>query len=105
MRWADKLLLRVRSLLRRERVDHELAVRLRGDQRAFLGLVVVGLIFLVGVFPLTRLWPAGWSWGTGHSHYLMMILGVYATLGVGSSSHLAGVAFDIHAENLSTAAR
>lgn len=45
-------------------------------------LVVVGLIFLVGIFPLTRLWPAGWSWGTGHSHYLMMILGVYATLGV-----------------------
>jgi hypothetical protein len=45
-------------------------------------LVVVGLIFLVGVFPLTRLWPAGWSWGTGHSYYLMMILGVYATLGV-----------------------
>jgi len=45
-------------------------------------LVVVGLIFLVGVFPLTRLWPAGWSWGTGHSHYLFMILGVYATLGV-----------------------
>lgn len=45
-------------------------------------LVVVGLIFLAGVFPLTRLWPAGWSWGTGHSHYLMMILGVYATLGV-----------------------
>ena len=45
-------------------------------------LVVVGLIFLVGVFPLTRLWPAGWSWGTGHSHYLMMILGVYATLGI-----------------------
>ena len=45
-------------------------------------LVVVGLIFLVGVFPLTRLWPSGWSWGTGHSYYLMMILGVYATLGV-----------------------
>ena len=45
-------------------------------------LVVLGLIFLVGVFPLTRLWPAGWSWGTGHSHYLLMILGVYATLGV-----------------------
>ena len=45
-------------------------------------LVVVGLIFLVGVFPLTRLWPSGWSWGTGHSHYLTMILGVYATLGV-----------------------
>lgn len=45
-------------------------------------LVVVGLIFLAGVFPLTRLWPSGWAWGTGHSHYLAMILGVYATLGV-----------------------
>jgi hypothetical protein len=47
-----------------------------------IALVVVGLIFLVGVFPLTKLWPSGWSWGAGHSHYLMMILGVYATLGV-----------------------
>jgi hypothetical protein len=45
-------------------------------------LLVVGLIFLVGIYPLSRLWPSGWSWGTGHSHYLMMILGVYATLGV-----------------------
>jgi uncharacterized protein DUF6632 len=27
-------------------------------------------------------WPSGWSWGQGHSHYLMMILGLYATLGV-----------------------
>jgi hypothetical protein len=45
-------------------------------------LVVVGLIFLVGVFPLTRLWRSGWSWGTGHSHYVLMIVGVYATLGV-----------------------
>jgi len=45
-------------------------------------LLVVGLIFLVGIYPLSRIWPSGWSWGTGHSHYLMMILGVYATLGV-----------------------
>ncbi|HEY7041993.1 MAG TPA: DUF6632 domain-containing protein [Methylomirabilota bacterium] len=45
-------------------------------------LLVVGLVFLFGIYPLSRLWPAGWSWGTGHSHYLMMILGVYATLGV-----------------------
>jgi hypothetical protein len=43
-------------------------------------LLVVGLIFLVGIYPLTLVWPAGWSWGP--SHYLMMILGVYATLGV-----------------------
>jgi hypothetical protein len=24
----------------------------------------------------------GWTWGQGHSHYLTMIIGVYATLGV-----------------------
>jgi hypothetical protein len=47
-----------------------------------IALVVVGLIFLVGVFPLTRLWPSGWAWGAGPSHYLTMILGVHATLGV-----------------------
>ena len=45
-------------------------------------LFVVGVTFIVGVYPLTVLWPSGWTWGQGHSHYLMMILGVYATLGV-----------------------
>jgi hypothetical protein len=30
MRWADKLLLRLRSLLRRERIDHELDAFTRG---------------------------------------------------------------------------
>ncbi|HEU4438928.1 MAG TPA: DUF6632 domain-containing protein [Methylomirabilota bacterium] len=43
-------------------------------------LVIVGLIFLLAIYPLTRVWPSGWSWGP--SHYLMMIIGVYATLGV-----------------------
>src|SRR5262245_49499156 len=45
-------------------------------------LVAVGLIFTFGIYPLSAVWPSGWSWGHGHSHYLMMILGVYATLGV-----------------------
>ena len=45
-------------------------------------LVVVGVISIVGIYPLTVLWPSGWTWGHGHSHYLMMILGIYATLGV-----------------------
>ena len=45
-------------------------------------LVVVGLIFIFGIYPLGVVWPSGWAWGHGHSHYLMMILGVYATLGV-----------------------
>lgn len=48
-----------------------------------IALVVVGIIFILGVYPLTLLWPAGWIWhGSGHSDYLQMILGVYATLGV-----------------------
>ncbi len=48
-----------------------------------VALVVVGLTFLVGIYALTMVWPSGWVWHTGHtSHYLQMILGVYATLGV-----------------------
>jgi hypothetical protein len=45
-------------------------------------LVVVGLIFIFGVYPLLNMWPSGWAWGHGHSHYAMMIIGIYVTLGV-----------------------
>jgi hypothetical protein len=47
-----------------------------------LALLVVGLIFIIGIYPLTIFWPSGWSWHTGQSDYLQMILGIYATLGV-----------------------
>ena len=47
-----------------------------------IALLVVGVIFTVGIYPLTILWPSGWSWNTGQSEYLQMILGIYATLGV-----------------------
>jgi hypothetical protein len=51
-----------------------------------IALVVVGLTFAVGLYVLMigwpSLWPAGWVWHSGHSHYPMMIVGVYATLGV-----------------------
>jgi len=47
-----------------------------------VALVVTGLIFLFGIYPVGVVWPSGWTWGHGHSHYLMMILGVYATLAV-----------------------
>jgi Family of unknown function (DUF6632) len=47
-----------------------------------IALVAVGLIFIAGIYPLTIIWPSGWAWHTGHSHYLQMILGIYATLGV-----------------------
>jgi len=45
-------------------------------------LVLFGLIFLVGVYPLTILWPSGWSWEPAQPAYLQMIIGIYATLGV-----------------------
>jgi hypothetical protein len=45
-------------------------------------LRLVGVIFIVGIYSFTIVWPSGWSWHTGHSDYLQMILGVYATLGV-----------------------
>jgi hypothetical protein len=45
-------------------------------------LIVVGLIALFAIWPLMVLWPSGWAWHTGHSDYPMMIVGIYATLGV-----------------------
>ncbi len=47
-----------------------------------IALLLVGVIFVVGIYPLTIIWPSGWSWHTGQSEYLQMILGIYATLGV-----------------------
>ena len=51
-----------------------------------VALVLVGVTFIVGIYTLVIVWPSGWSWHTGQSHhlphYLQMILGVYATLGV-----------------------
>ena len=49
-----------------------------------IALQLVGVTFIFGIYALTLLWPSGWSWHTGHHipHYLQMILGVYATLGI-----------------------
>jgi hypothetical protein len=49
-------------------------------------LAAVGVIFIVGIYALVIVWPSGWSWHTERSftlpHYLQMIIGVYATLGI-----------------------
>ena len=51
-----------------------------------VALAAVGVIFIVGIYSLVVIWPSGWSWHSAESHhlphYLQMILGVYATLGV-----------------------
>jgi hypothetical protein len=49
-----------------------------------VALQLVGVAFIFGIYTLTLVWPSGWSWHSGNHtpHYLQMILGVYATLGV-----------------------
>jgi hypothetical protein len=47
-----------------------------------LALVVVGLIFIFGIYGLATIWPSGWVWHEGQSEYLQMIMSIYAVLGV-----------------------
>jgi FtsH-binding integral membrane protein len=44
--------------------------------------LVIAAVVCLAVYPLMLLWPSGWSWHTGYSDYPMMIVGIYATLGV-----------------------
>lgn len=47
-------------------------------------LIVFGAIFCL-VYPLAMVWPSGWAWHEGspaESDYFLMIVGVYATLGI-----------------------
>jgi len=49
-----------------------------------LALAVFGVV-MIFVYPLALVWPAGWAWHHGapyESDYFMMIVGIYATLGV-----------------------
>lgn len=49
-----------------------------------LALTVFGVIFCL-IYPLAMFWPSGWAWHEGvpaSNNYFMMIVGVYATLGV-----------------------
>ena len=48
-----------------------------------IALVAIGVTFIFGIYVLGIVWPSGWKWhSSGHSNYLDMIMGVYATLGV-----------------------
>jgi hypothetical protein len=47
-------------------------------------LILFGIIFCL-IYPLAIFWPSGWAWHAGapyESDYFMMIVGVYATLGL-----------------------
>jgi hypothetical protein len=47
-----------------------------------IALLLIGITFIVGIYPLTLLWPSGWAWTPAQPEYLQMILAIYATLGV-----------------------
>jgi hypothetical protein len=48
-----------------------------------IALILVGPIFILGVYPLMMAWwPSGWRWQPHQPEYEQMILGVYATLGI-----------------------
>ena len=49
-----------------------------------VALVVFGVVCCL-LYPLAMVWPSGWAWHEGPpaaSDYFMMIVGVYATLGI-----------------------
>jgi hypothetical protein len=49
-----------------------------------IALILFGAVFCL-VYPLAKFWPSGWAWHSGapeESQYFMMIVGVYATLGI-----------------------
>ena len=54
------------------------------DRLLSVALAVFGVTFCL-LYPMSMLWPSGWAWheGTPQSNdYFMMIVGIYATLGI-----------------------
>ena len=45
-------------------------------------LILFGIICIVGLYSMMRLWPPGWVWTPAQPQYEQMLIGVYATLGV-----------------------
>jgi len=37
-----------------------------------IAFVLVGIIFIFGIYSLMIAWPSGWTWHTGHSDYPLM---------------------------------
>jgi membrane protein DedA with SNARE-associated domain len=45
-------------------------------------VLIVGVTFIVGVYPLMLGWQSGWRWEPNQHEYEQMIVVIYATLGV-----------------------
>ena len=53
-------------------------------KRLQIALAIFGALCLL-LYPLAVIWPSGWAWHSGApqaSDYFMMIVGLYATLGI-----------------------
>ena len=47
-----------------------------------IALIIIGLTFIFSIYTLGILWPSGWTWGQGYSHYLLMLFLVAIVLAV-----------------------
>jgi hypothetical protein len=46
-----------------------------------IALFLFGIVALL-LYPLMLFWPSGWAWMPGQHEYELMMVGIYATLGV-----------------------
>ena len=67
-----------------------------------LALRILAGVFVLGFYPLTIVWPSGWTWHAGQSNYIQMMIALYATLGVflflaarNPEQHLSLISFTI----------
>lgn len=47
-----------------------------------IALIAVGLVYTLGLYPMTVLWPDGFMWMPRQAEYEQMILSTFAVLGV-----------------------
>ncbi|EDY38213.1 conserved hypothetical protein [Cyanobium sp. PCC 7001] len=55
---------------------------LNQDKALRIALIAVGIVYTVGLYPLTVLWPDGFMWMPRQAEYEQMILATFAVLGV-----------------------
>lgn len=52
------------------------------ERRLRIALIVVGISFVAGLYPMVNLWQAGFRWQPEQPQYEQMIAVIYAVLGI-----------------------